>query len=235
MVLGTVKGYDIKEINKKKIAGVNLSEELERMISKEKLTEKMEQALSEGGRVYALYQNKMMTVCYIFSKSSENDDQNADEPNDSLDDRNDTEKDEPKKQKKSDRKEKDQKKKSILTLTDTFIPEQHQKSIEAFDKALLDELKEVMVFYEIQYVVFKDKKYSQKTYHTPFGTISGVALGFGIGIALGMFCLDSGFMGLALGIAFAVMWGIIFSENDTIENVDKKKDEENDQKDETED
>ena len=134
-----------------------------------------------------------MVVCYIFGKSSDIEEQ-------------------------SDEKSK---KVNTLLLTDTFVPERHQPCTETFDKVLLEELKEVMVFGDFKYIVFKEQKYSQKTYHTPFGAISGVALGFGMGILLGMFCLDSGFMGLSLGIAFAVMWGIIFSENDTVKKENK--------------
>lgn len=55
MILGSVKGYDVKEISKKKVSLVNLSEELESIVSKEELTEKMEKALENGGKVYTLY------------------------------------------------------------------------------------------------------------------------------------------------------------------------------------
>lgn len=93
-----------------------------------------------------------MVVCYIFGKSSDIEEQ-------------------------SDEKSK---KVNTLLLTDTFVPERHQPCTETFDKVLLEELKEVMVFGDFKYIVFKEQKYSQKTYHTPFGAISGVALGFGM-------------------------------------------------------
>lgn len=98
----------------------------------------------------------------------------------------------------------------VLTLSAAYVHPEAVDFQEDFDRFLEKELQDLLVFYTIQMIRFKDKKLIKKKYRISRGTVvSGIALAIGVGLCYGL-ALDNLAIGVCLGLGLCPMYGMIW-------------------------
>ena len=165
-MIGYVKGYNICNISKKKLANEELFMELVEIDSEVK--DKVLEILDNNGYIIGLKKGKILKSIYMFSYDKDN---------------------------------------KILKFSNSIQAKDIAKeSIEEFEKAILEELKEKVLLEEISKVEWNDNIIEPRQ----FSKFSGSA--FAICISLGLMygiIFDNMGLGLLFGIAFGLCFGVV--------------------------
>ena len=204
-MIGYIKGYEIKTISKHKAKKDNFGVSMGNVVQADILRQCVLDALASGGKVYGIFQKKEMKACYIFAKEKIAEaDFRAPQIDLSLDNawefltRGTTSEevkwgDNP-----------SEKKVIIYRLMNQFVTSECEAVIPKFEKAILAELKELMLWGEIKGAIWNEKVLVNKRVNVGgFGSIGGIPFGLAIGVAFGIL-----FDNLAIGISLGVLWGL---------------------------
>lgn len=189
---GTMKGHTFCEVSKKKA---------KKLFTDEAVLERVMTALNNEGKVFATREKQDMVCYYIFDRVETDRDEIMEayyEQNEKL----------------ADRKDKNEKHYAYKLVEEYFRPDKEHLR-EAFEKALLANLKEYLdwglakkvIWHEDEYVLEKDKK--------QLFNPAGIGIGLMYGVVYG-----NSLENKALALPFAVLWAIVFS---LIFNAENKK------------
>lgn len=201
MIFGKIKGYNIVCFSKKKAEKGNFGTAIHSVIQEKELQEEILAALASGGQVYALYKEKEMMACYIWVKDLVNVAEYAEfeEKGEELTSIE---------EKMQGTGEKQQR--MALVLKKEYMVAAAEEAREQFEKVILEEVKESMVYQDIKHIAWKDTLLVQEK--IKIGNLE-IAGGIGFGIALGMMfgiVLDNIGIGILLGLTFGYMFATTF-------------------------
>ena len=95
---------------------------------------------------------------------------------------------------------------TVYRLTDIYNQSVPADVLEEFEKAILAELKELVVMDEVKAVIWNEKILTQKKVNAgTLGYVNAIPLGMSIGVMFGVV-----FDNLALGICLGMLWGVVF-------------------------
>lgn len=201
MIFGKIKGYNIVCFSKKKAEKGNFGTAIHSVIQEKELQEEILAALASGGQVYALYKEKEMMACYILVKELVNVAEYA-EFEEKVEEHVSME------EKIQETREKQQR--MALVLKKEYMVAAAEEAREQFEKVILEEVKESMVYQDIKHIAWKNTLLVQEK--IKIGNLE-IAGGIGFGIALGMLfgiALDNIGIGILLGFAFGYMFATTF-------------------------
>lgn len=178
-MLGKKNGYQMKTIFKfmAKKDGFGLADSED--IEKQEQQETVLSILNGGGRAFGIYKKKELMTCYLFEKVKVSE---AEIPYPKYD---------------------INKESSVIVQE---LREDIEKVVEEFEKAMVAELKELIMLDEVKAVIWNEKILTAKQVKVGADRyVSAIPLGISVGMLFGVI-LDN----IALGICFGVMWGLVF-------------------------
>ena len=161
-------------------------------------------ALEKGGRAFALYKQKELSGCYIVTK----------EFIDLEEYISNQKKEIVISEQEHERKEKNEKTKKAYVLKYQYILPEAENVRPDFEKAVLEEVKEMTIYEDVRYIAWKDtilvaENFKLGNLEIAGGLGMGLILGIIFGVALGNLALGMCFgvaLGYALGTSFHTLW-----------------------------
>ena len=202
MIFGKIKEYNVVTMSKRKVIRGNFGESIKILVSEKKLQEEILKALEEGGQAYALYKDKEMQACYIVTKELINIEEYISEKGKSTD---------ISEQKSVVNQEKQQ---TAYVLKYQYILSDLENVRKDFEKAVLEEVKEMTLYHDVKTIAWKDSLLVSENVRIGnleiaggmgMGLILGVIFGVALGnLAIGM-CIGVA-LGFAFGTSFRTLW-----------------------------
>lgn len=222
---GSIKGYNISKISKRKILKGLSCDALNALIDSEALEEQCLKALQTGGKVYGLYKKKELTALYILTNEKIGKSQiNQPEINLTKDNIVDfiLKGSDKEASSWSDKVEKEdaenEKAVSVYRLTQKYVIPECENVMAEFEKAILLELKEQVLFGEVYGVIWNDKVLVPRRINAGWlGSFSGLGFGIAMGISFGMI-----FKNVAIGISLGILWAIVFGTSFTTTTINRR-------------
>ncbi|MBQ2802507.1 MAG: hypothetical protein IJF07_01255 [Lachnospiraceae bacterium] len=204
-MIGYIKGYDISMVSKRRANRADFGLELSSIVPQEELKKAVLTALCAGGKVYSLRKKKKLVACVIFTKE-QMDSTEITQPQISLTKENilgfltkgtliDNSFENTKVQLQG-------KEIKIYRLVQQYILPEYQEVEQELEQVILLDMKELMIWSDIQAVFWKENILVSKQIHAgALGAFSGISFGISMGITFGII-----FDNVALGICFGVLW-----------------------------
>ena len=202
MIFGKIKGLCIVSLSKKKAEKGNFGAAIHSVIQEKELQEEILEALTGGGQVYALYnKEKEMMACYILVKELVN-------VTEYTERQEKTEEYTAMEEEMQETGEEQQR--MAFVLKKEYMVVAAEEAREQFEKAILEEVKESVIYQDIKHIAWKDTLLVQENIKMGNWEIaSGIGFGFALGMLFGI-ALDNIGIGIALGIAFWYMFATTF-------------------------
>ena len=203
-MFGYVKGYDIRNISKRKAEKEGFGVGLNSVVATEALQKGVLEVINNGGKVYGLYKKKEMVACYILTKEKVNNTE-INQPVISLNEENISKIIQGKIDEVSTDNSNEVLKNEeviIFRLSEKYISPQHANVMQEFEKVLISELKEYIVLSEVKAVIWEENMLvATQVKAGALGSVGGLAVGMLFGMIIGI-SLDN----IGLGIALGMLW-----------------------------
>lgn len=220
-MVGYIKGYNISNISKNKANKKGFGVGMDSVVSLEILRTNILDALKDGGKVYGLYKKKELVACYIFKKEKTASSEltqpaviNLTEENLSkivqgkIDEVSTEENSEILKNEEI----------TVFRFSEKYVSPQHTEVINQFEKAILSEIKEHILFGEVKAVIWEENiLVSTQINAGSLGSINGLAIGIAMGFMFGV-VFDNLAIGISLGMIWALAFGTLFKSTGTQSN-----------------
>lgn len=212
-MIGYVKGYNISNITKNKANKKGFGVGMDSVVSLEILRTNILDALKDGGKVYGLYKKKKLVACYIFKKEKTAGSKLTQPAVINLTEDNLLKVVQGKIDEASTEENSNILKNEEITVfrfSEKYVSSQHKEVINKFEKAILQELKEHILFGEVTAVIWNENILvsTQINVGSP-GSINGLAMGIAMGFMFGV-VFDNIAIGVSLGLIWALAFGTLF-------------------------
>ncbi|MEE1076361.1 MAG: hypothetical protein UHY68_03745 [Acutalibacteraceae bacterium] len=209
-MIGYVKGYNISNITKNKANKKGFGVGMESVVSLEILRTNILDALKDGGRVYGLYKKKELVACYIFKKEKTASSELTKPAVISLTEDNLSKIVQGKIDEVSTEESSEVLKAEEITVfrfSEKYVSPQHTEVKNQFEKAILSEIKEYILFGEVKAVIWEENiLVSTQINAGSLGSINGIIIGIAMGFMFGMVLENT-----AIGISLGMIWALAFS------------------------
>lgn len=229
-MVGYIKGYNISNITKNKANKKGFGVGMESVVSLEILRTNILDALKDGGKVYGLYKKKELVACYIFKKEKTSSSELTQPAVISLTEDNLSKIVQGKIDEVSTEENSEVLKNEEITVfrfSEKYVSPQHTEVINQFEKAILSEIKEYILFGEVKAVIWGENiLVSTQINAGSLGSINGLAIGIAMGFMFGV-VFDNIAIGIGLGMIWALAFGTLFKSTGTQSNKDTTTDNSN--------
>lgn len=212
-MIGYIKGYNISNITKNKANKKGFGVGIESVVSLEILRTNVLDALKDGGKVYGLYKKKELVACYIFKKEKTASSELTQPAVINLTEDNLSKIVQGKIDEVSTKDSSEILKNEEITVfrfSEKYVSPQHAEVTNKFEKAILGELKEYILFGEVKAVIWEENiLVSTQINAGSLGSINGLAIGIAMGFMFGV-VFDNIAIGISLGMIWAISFGTLF-------------------------